>query len=55
MNDMTLNWYKSIKNRTSVREFSDTVDQKTFTELKNSQQGSTTMKHGLFCVQRTGF
>ena len=34
MNDMTLNWYKSIKNRTSVREFSDTVDQKTFTELK---------------------
>lgn len=39
MNDMTLNWYKSIKNRTSVREFSDTVDQKTFTELKKFAAG----------------
>ena len=39
MNDMTLNWYKSIKNRTSVSDFSDTVDQKTFTELKKFAAG----------------
>lgn len=55
MNDMTLNWYKSIKNRTSVRDFSDTVDQKTFTELKKFAAGLNNDEHGLFCVQRTGF
>ena len=54
MNDMTLNWYKSIKNRTSVREFSDTVDQKTFTELKKFAAGLNNDEARLFLRSKDG-